>query len=182
MRLQLKQKASSGGGWFLHSQCVLHSLQKTDTVIGAEGLDGADKCLLTELGVHIAPTSLSVEETPPAAIEVEDENYDVADAASAEQLRPGDDHIMHKTEANELRNMDWWEAADIIGMLKNPVRTMEAPPRDLEAAVEEAKLAVVRRVAARCQDSPGWKLLLMMDRFLFRAPHGPRREQQQKQQ
>ena len=59
---------------------------------------------------------------------------------------------------------------DILRMLEVPVRTYEAAPRDMEAALEETKLTVLRRVAMHPSDEAGWKLLLMMDRFLYALP------------
>ena len=170
MRLQLRQKASSGGGWFLHSQCVLDGLTETDTVLGADGVSEAERQQLTELKV-VTPTAGTDPAPPPApAVEVDDAAYDAAKAAEEQRVKAGEEDIMNRGEANELRNMEWWRAADILSMLKIPVRTMEAPPRDLEAAAEEAKLAVARYVVAHSADEAGWKLLIMMDRFLYARP------------
>ena len=77
---------------------------------------------------------------------------------------------MNKSEANELRNLKWWQEADAMAMLRIPVRTMEAPPKDLTAATEEAKLAVARYVVMHAADEAGWKLLIMMDRLLYAIP------------
>ena len=63
MRLQLRQKASSGGGWFLHSQCVLDGLTETDTVLGADGVSEAERQQLTELKV-VTPTA-GTDPAPP---------------------------------------------------------------------------------------------------------------------
>ena len=57
MRLTLRQKAASGGGWFLHSQCILDGLKTTDTVIGANEIDGTERLQLQEMGVKMPTTT-----------------------------------------------------------------------------------------------------------------------------
>ena len=172
MRLTLRQKASSGGGWFLHSQCILDGLQATDTIIGTEVISEADRQQLQGLNVKIPTPDTSLDIDPPSALplDVDDTAYDVAKAVEEQRVQAAEENIMNKGEANVLQNMEWWSSADILKMLKIPVRTMEAPPRDLEAATEEAKLAVARHVVMHGTDEAGWKLLIMMDRFLFAIP------------
>lgn len=55
-------------------------------------------------------------------------------------------------------------------MLKIPMRTTEAPPKDLAAVTEEAKLAFARYVVMHGTAEASLKLLIMMDRFLFDVP------------
>ena len=51
-RLIPKQKASTGGGWFLHTACVKGGLQEADTVVGMEELGAGDQDELQALGVQ----------------------------------------------------------------------------------------------------------------------------------
>ena len=101
---------------------------------------------------------------------MDDENYDVTKAAEEQRVQTREENIMNKSEANEVRNLEWWQKADAMAMLRIPVRTMEAPPKDLTAATEEAKLAVARYVVMHAAEEGGWKLLIMMDRLLYAIP------------
>ncbi len=64
MRLTLRQKAASGGGWFLHSQCILDGLKTTDTVIGANEIDGTERLQLQEMGVKMPTTTETAAMSP----------------------------------------------------------------------------------------------------------------------
>ena len=77
---------------------------------------------------------------------------------------------------NELRNLEWWHNANIIELTKIPVRTYENAPKDIEAALEEAKLAVLCYVAKNPGDEAGWKLRMLADRFLYARPRKPAEE------
>ena len=81
-------------------------------------------------------TENSGNELPILPLEVDDENYDVTKAAEEQRVQTKEENIMNKSEANELRNLEWWQKADAMAMLRIPVRTMEAPPKDLTAATE----------------------------------------------
>ena len=40
---------------------------------------------------------------------MDDENYDVTKAAEEQRVQRREDNIMNKSEANELRNLEWWK-------------------------------------------------------------------------
>ena len=96
--MAFRQEASSGGGWFLHSRCILDGLQPTDTVIGADGVSEEERLELQELHVTMPmeTESSAVEPPPPLPLDVDDADYDVAKAVEEQRVQATEEAVMNK--------------------------------------------------------------------------------------
>lgn len=160
LRCAPKAKASCGGGWFVHVECIADGLRLDDTVEHPGLTQDQARNLRARLGPARTPT-LGATRTPlrprdAAAVAT-------ADASQLPESGPFEDNV--------LRNLQWWDAVDLRAALQNRVPTWEAAHPSQAVALVEAKTAVMSlALGDGAQHERAWRLLLLMDRLIFAKP------------